>query len=734
MHAEVVEIALEHVKGATFEQFCNEFFPSILGISFQPLGGIHDGGADAFSGEPVHERAGRADYFYQASVQVDARAKIRHTVKRLREFGREVKWLTYFTSRRVTHLDVVEDELSEELAVTIRIRDGAWITAHVNDSSATELAFKRHLEPLTAYLNNIGSSTIVAPSRHVTSPAVFVFLRQEVDKLDGDVSLVNSVTDSLALWALEGTDPDAGKFMTRVEVVDKIGHQIPAARSVIGTRVPKRLEALSKKDCPAGGRQINWHRKDDLFCLPLDTRTRLAAENANDEALRMHVLEGMRDRARGLTELVKSEEEAEAVAAASIRAVQLAFEHEGLEFAHFLQNSGQLNYPPIGDLVREALEFAGISGEGAQRIAEACLMVTRATMYHGSDEERDYMGRLARTYALLFTLSSEPRLVDYFQRMASDFYLYVGSDMLVRALSERYLETPNQLCRNTLLISARAGAELILTQPVLDEVLGNLRASDFEFQHQIEFIEHRVTKEMAREVPKILVRAYLYNKTEARGPKSWQAFVSQFVSHDSLHKPEAEQQLRNYLTSTFSMRYRSNEDLAALTKPEDVETLTKRLMAVKKTEQLARNDALMCCAVYGHRRRKSESSALTEFGYRTWWLTNESAILKYTRELQAANLNARYMMRPDFLLNFLAFAPQAAEVRKMFASVFPSSLGIQLSKRMDEQTFHKIMAEVKEAEDYEEGRRLAIMAQCADKLKADFTRRYRIEMTLDGKV
>lgn len=148
VHAEVAQIALERVSGTTFEQFCNEFFPSIIGISFHPLGGIRDGGADAFAGDPVHERTGRAGHFYQASVQVDARAKIRHTAKRLREFGRDPKSLGYFTSRRIAHIDVVEDELTEELDLAVRIRDGAWIMAHVNDSPATELAFKRHLEHL----------------------------------------------------------------------------------------------------------------------------------------------------------------------------------------------------------------------------------------------------------------------------------------------------------------------------------------------------------------------------------------------------------------------------------------------------------------------------------------------------------------------------------------------------------------------------------------------------------
>lgn len=73
--------------------------------------------------------------------------------------------------------------------------------------------------------------------------------------------------------------------------------------------------------------------------------------------------------------------------------------------------------------------------------------------------------------------------------------------------------------------------------------------------------------------------------------------------------------------------------------------LAQQLLPVKRTEHLARTDALMCCcAVFGHRRCQSESSAMSEFGYKTWCLANESAILKSTKELQAAKLNARYTM------------------------------------------------------------------------------------------
>jgi predicted GNAT superfamily acetyltransferase len=47
---------------------------------------------------------------------------------------------------------------------------------------------------------------------------------------------------------------------------------------------------------------------------------------------------------------------------------------------------------------------------------------------------------------------------------------------------------------------------------------------------------------------------------------------------------------------------------------------------------------------------------------------------------------------------------------------------------MDEGAFHAIMGRVREAEAFDDARRLAVMADCADRLKADFSRRYIVEM------
>lgn len=725
VHHDLLSVALSKVSGSGFEAFCNEFFPTVLGVGFAPLGGAKDGGADAFLDDPLFERIGDAKHFFQASIVDDYSPKICKTVERLRDFGRDVQHLTYLSSRTIRYLDRVEDELSRKTSTTIRIRDAAYIAAHINSSATTIGAFDRQLRPLTAYLNGIGSSNLLGPSVHVSDPAVFVFLRQAIDRLDGDLSLTDAMTDALILWALEGTDPDTNTFMTTGEVTAKLLDRVPAVVSIVGPRLWDRIQALSDKGYP-GGRQVNWHRADDNFCLPYDTRRKIGDENAQDEALRLRVHDGLIERANDVDGLDPSL--VKRVGDASLRVLQLAFEQEGLEFSHFLENSDTAAYPRLGDLVKDAVDSTGTRGAFAADVASGVLTVARACMYGSTGDEREYLGKLARTYALLFTLSVEPRLVDYFQQMGADFYLYVGSDILVRALSERYLPEQDRLCKNVLTIASRGGAKLILAEPVLDEVLGNIRASDFEYLNHVSTIEHRLVPEMIREVPKILLRAYLYNKGKAHGPSSWQGFVEQFLSYGSLHKPQASTQLKHYFAATFGMEFRSVGQLEALADASDLAGLETRLATVKKDERLARNDALMVCAVYGHREHSGEHAFFSEFGYRTWWLTNETAVMREARELIRKRTGDRFIMRPEFLLNFYAFAPKASEVRRTFSSIFPTSLGIQLSKRMDEAAFHGILQQVREAEQFDDARRAAVMAECVDKLKTDFDRRYLIEL------
>ena len=109
----LVEIALARITGRDFEKFVNAFLPAIAGVGYVPLGGVHDGGADAFQDTGLYEEKRRGT-FYQISIQENHKDKIRHTVKRLQESDRDPRSLVYITAQKVRMLDKDEEALTRE--------------------------------------------------------------------------------------------------------------------------------------------------------------------------------------------------------------------------------------------------------------------------------------------------------------------------------------------------------------------------------------------------------------------------------------------------------------------------------------------------------------------------------------------------------------------------------------------------------------------------------------------
>lgn len=712
VHPDIAAIALAKAEGFEFERFINDLYPRVVGNEYVPLGGYKDGGADAFGGDPVYERVGKVTHFYQASVQLETAAKIRNTAKRLKEFGRDVRVLTYLTSRTVITPDKVENDLTDELDITIRIHDGKYITSLLNESPATQACFDRHLRHLTEYINHFGSS-LLAPSQYVSDPTVFVFLRQESDKRQGDGELIESLTDTLTLWALEGTDPDKNILMSRDDILKQVETAIPSAVPEMRSKLDHRLRMLSSKDFP-GGRRIKYHVRENAYVLPYEIRKTIQESNAGDESLVIRVRDGFIERAKACSQEPLNERDLESLGNIAIRTLQIAFEKQGLLFSHFLSNSDDTTeYPALADAAKEAIFEAGVTGTKSVEFAIVGIRMARQSLYASTSDEREYLRRLSRTYTLLFTLKNEPRVANFFARMASDFYLYVGSDLIIRALSETCLQLADQLSRNTLVFSAQAGMKLILTEPVLEEVLGNLRIADREYVSTYEKIELSLTGDLIREIPQIMLRTYLYNRKLKGGRSNWPAFIEQFLSHGSLHKPIARSDLKTYLIRSFGMEFIPKYELQEMTDQDEVIDVAARLREFKKSDRLAENDALMACAVYGQRKATGDGNKGSEFGYNTWWLTGEYSILRATRSLVYKHDGARYMMRPEFLLNFLSLAPSASAIRSSYANIFPSMLGLQISRQMDEGTFRNIIARVTEAQTLDEGRRVAVIAKHA---------------------
>jgi hypothetical protein len=609
IHPEFVKVALSRASGGDFENFANDFLPAIIGSAFVPSGGTKDGGADGLE-EPIHENEAKR-VFYQASIERSPEAKIRRTVKRLREFGRDPRTLVYITSQTVKYIDRLEDELTNTLDVNIRIRDGIYIQAHINDSVGTRHAYDVNLRHLTDYLSHVGASKLIPTSKHVKSPAVYVFLSQEVARRSGDVSLVNAVTDSLALWALEGTDHAKDIYRTSAEVHDLICQELPAMKRILQDGIQGRLEQLWKRK-PDGSRDVRWNKRENKFCLPHEVVQRIEAENVADESLRLAVLADFEERVRGVPNSgVTNEDEVELAAEVMLRSLQYVYESEGLEFARYLEDSEARDFPTVVDAAKKAIAEIGLQGKKSVRVASAVMPAVRGVLYSSTENERRYLAKLSRTYALLFTLNAEPRLIEFFQDLAGDLRLYVGSDILVRALSESFLAGPDRMTRTALEMVSSLGASLILTEPVLEEVVHHFRGSDLEYRNHYQKIDAHVDFYMARNIPKIMLRTYFYarlaDSTEVARPKSWEAFVHSFCDYNELHRTTAFQDMRRYLQAEYHLEFESANTLRERVNGDDLPRLTKKLLEIKSGKyELAQNDALMALNVYGRRASGKE--------------------------------------------------------------------------------------------------------------------------------
>lgn len=723
---ELAIVAFERVGGDDFEQFVNAFYPSIAGEDFVPLGGLHDGGADAFQ-ESIGWEGKSSHVFYQSSVSVDHRTKIKKNVKRLREFGRNVTAIVYVTSKLIQHIDVEEDKLSKKLSCRVRIRDRAFLVSHVNDSIATRAAFRKYLNPSVAFLKKVGGSHLLHHSAHVTSPEVYVFLQQEIERREGKINLVNAMTDGLVIWALEGTDPDCEEFRSRDEILDTILAEVPSAQRLIEGALDARLQALATKS-KAIGRSIRWHRDIDKYCLAFEIRKTLERENLKEESLRVAVLEEFVKRMQNEYGEETEPELLEQASTIALDTIQRTFESMGLELSAFLQEElYEANLQTVSDHVDDILPQSDVPLESQPLVKEIILFTLQKAFYASTEEERLFFHKLSSTYTLLFCLHSDPKIVSYFQEMATDFCLYVGSDILIRALSERYLHLEDQATRNTLKLISDAGGKLILTEPVLDEVCSHLRATDREFSNFYSPIENSIDSVIAKNSDRILIRAYFYSRfdppTGVVGPKNWLEFINQICDYQTLHTNYGKEQVHRYFMAEYRMEYEDAKDLAQLCDMSAVGYLANTLSPEKKDRRLAENDALLVYSVYGRRRELRESKTSSEFGFRTWWLTSETRILKHTGNIVGQE-GARYMMRPEFLLNFLTLAPSASSIRRTYKSIFPSVLGLRLSRRVSQDEIRGVLKSVAEASKLDDGRREAAVSILSDRLKSDYLKKY----------
>jgi hypothetical protein len=642
------------LDGFGFERLIQKLLAQCYGDQFVALGGIHDGGADGFD-RSILEDSSRPTGFVQMSIQKDADSKIRQTVARLREYGREVKSLTYWTNRKLV-VDTIEDKLSVELDITVRVRDWDRVLRLVNENKDTIEIFKHHFRKeiveLTKERAPKGENTIDL----VSDPSVYAFLQFERSERFSKGGLVAPVVDSLIYWALRETDPDTSQLITRDELRSKFEKLLPAAATTLVPHIAGRLRALSAKD-GRGNQRIRHYTKEDSYCLPHAMRIELAEQSAEELVLRADFMQSLARRAKGYAAT-----EPEVVAEVCEKALYRHFNEQGLVLAAFLDK--RLEDVTVFDQIVEQELRATVAGghEISQQSYAAALQILQNVLYTPTEVENKFLHRLSKTTLLLFTLKHNPKLIEYFNQMSGKFRLLVGADIIVKALSETFLPSEHRHVTNLLKVAKACGATLILTEPVLNEVFGHLHATHLEFRNYYSEQEPYISPALASQSDRIMIRTYFYAKLLMNKVTGWRSFIEMFVEYDDLasKSSKGESQLQAFLCKTYELGFLARAELEVGVNLESVKELADALEG--KKEILAQNDALMCFAVYAQRDKSKESAIYDGFGLRTWWLTKETVLLQNTGAIVKSHGGTPFIMRPEFLLNFLSNSSTTADV------------------------------------------------------------------------
>jgi hypothetical protein len=728
IHPDDVFAALARSSGTTFEAFFKEFMAAVVGDTFMPLGGTHDGGADAFQGMGLYTTS-RAETFYQASVQADHRAKIKGTLTRLKEFGRAPKTLVYVTNRIIQSVDRAEEDLTAELGVFIRIRDGAWIANNINKDFQTQAAFRNHLSPLTC--GPFGRTDRSVVLEGVENIEACVFLSYEVETHAAKEGLLNAVTDSLILWALEDTDPDSDPpaLMDKEAINTKVMKAFPFAKHFLGSSLQHRLDALSTKN-GSHAREVRHYRKTGEYCLPFETREEVRSEHNKIEALVYRVREQVRESVA--PHLVGDAEgiDADAVVNVIMDTLEATFRNEGLKVALIV--SGQEDAPEltaICDYVDEQIIASDFKPETAVVVQQLCIEGLRKLFYESTTEQRSFLQTLSRTYSFLFSMQYEPRVVEYFQGMQSHFNLYVGADIIVRALSETFLRDADRATENMLKILREAGSKLYLTEPTLEEVWTHIIATDTEFAATFAPVESKVDLVVASQAPRILIRSYFYAKLAPvdgkQRFKGWSSYIDQFCVYRSLRTTEGKDSLRGYLCRKYGFKFQDRESVSKEVDRGELEKLKQRFLPLKQREEMALNDALMVLLVYARRKAAGERYNGNPYGFSTWWLTQESRVQHEIKDLVRAR-GGRCIIRPEFLMYYISMVPRRQDVVTLYKDIFPSMYGVKLGRRVKPELLDGVLSRAKQFMAYDEARVAVELRSFADRLKADQLKRYEM--------
>jgi hypothetical protein len=711
--------------GTVFERFGLEFLAAVLDYSFIPVAGTKDKGVDGY--QHMFTRDSNTKIIFQLTTELDYQGKINATIEKLKNNEISYSKLTYVTNRKVNNADTFADEVFDKTGIHLSIFDIRWLTNNSNNSEKTIRAYQTFVDTYLHEYSQPGKYHTVANLSE--DSRLYVFLGQQFTDR-ADLKIDELLADTLILYSLEGTDPDKDIFRTEKFIREHIDKFLKFDPELLAEKIGERLETLSKKP-----RKIKFHSGAGGYCLPYETRVEIEQRNLRDEVLFNDFYRQTQDTVKKY--FVDIELRVKDIDGLITRVFNQIFYKQGLEFSNFVLHgdSHSVVEQNLDDVIASAVDGSSVIITNKEKVKTALHLAIRDIVYNGTEEQRRFLTCLSNTYLMMFLLQWEPKLTTYFQSLASQLKVFVDNSIIIPALSEFYLNDGNKRHWRLLTGAKKAGISMFINETLLDELVSHFKMISTKyhslFHEQEEFYLSDAYELLF--IDEILIRAYFYGKRNGR-VRTFGEFIDNFVDPGLVN---TKSELITFLQETFGIKYISNEAWDIQVDQHDLNQLADELLKSKVNKQKAKADAQMILSIYYLRRKNNEDSEQGIFGYKTWWLSKDTATYKAVHKtFGTERFPVSCYIRPDFVYNYIALKPNLNDVKEAYSDIFPTMLGVNLSYHMPREVSQAVQEKLKQYHDKSPVRIKQILKLLSDKLKVDpnLKNRKSVELFLDKEL
>ncbi len=659
--------------GFVFEEFAQKILSIIFGDAFIPVGGSGDRGVDGF--KYVFSRKKYSKLIYQISTEEvhwkQEDSKITDTQDKLNANKIEVDKLHFVTNRKVERKDTIQDNFYGKYEISLTIYDLDWFITNIISEPRAADVYTSFVETHVHEFHKPGK--LVEVGDFSKDPRLYVFLRQHIDE-GGSEQIESKVLDGLILYALEGTGSEKKIFKSSKQILDSIRSLTKFSLVDFDKKLNLRLTALSDKQ----NQKINHHTKEDAYCLPFETRIELAERDIKDAQLQTDFKSECEFQIKENLKIANVQ--AKNVYEIFEEIIHSIYYRQGLEFSDFILN--EANKEVIDDSLRtivgRVVDDTEVKIENKNKVKTALLVSIREVAYNGSEIQREFLRRLSKTYMLVFLTQNDPKISLFFQSLANKLNVFVGTSIIIPALSEYYLDTENKRYWNLLKGARASGVCLMVNEYIVDELVSHFKGINDQYLGLYKDCEEDYLKDdiSILYIDEILIRAYFYAKRRDK-VSDFNSFLMKFIQSNLASIRE---DIIFYLKEEFDINYVTTSSQDVKLDQSEVDSLTSHLKCKKQNSQKrAEVDSKLILHIYKLREKNNETNSAGIFGYKTWWLSQDVNTYKSVKEVFGDKYSVSCYMRADFLYKYISLSPQREDIDVLYRKCFPNLIGVNMS-------------------------------------------------------